>query len=106
MDILLNFNLWSIVLGLLAWLISLWAIGNYKPWKPAFSYFFCAAALLLQLFVMKHSAFSGDYAAIEDTIGAVVFAGSVMLAVTVILNVVALFKFRKDQKKAKKEAGK
>ena len=106
MEFLLNLNLWSIVLGVLAWLMGIWAIGKYKTWKFQFSYFFCAVALLLQLFVLKYSAFSGDYASIEDTIRAVIFAGIVMLAVTVILNVVAKVKSICAQRKAKKEAAK
>ena len=100
MEILLNLNLWSIILGLLACFISIWAIGKYKTWKPAFGYLFCAVALLLQLFVIKHSAFSGDYASIEDTIRAIVFAGSVMMTVTVILNLIAYFKFKNAETKA------
>ena len=106
MEILLNLNLWSIILGLLAWLMGIWAIGKYKPWKSTFSYFFCALALLLQLFVIKHEAFSGDYAAIEDTIRAIVFASIVMMSVTVILNLIASFKFKNAERKAKKETSK
>ena len=106
MEILLDLNLWSIILGLLAWLMGIWAIGKYKPWKPTVSYFFCAVALLLQLFVIKDSAFSRDYASIEDTIRAIVFAGIFMMMVTVILNVVAYFKSKNAERKAKKEASK
>ena len=106
MDMLLNLNLWSIVLGILAWLMGIWAIGKYKPWKPTVGYFFCAIALLLQLFVIKHEAFSGDYAAIEDTISAIIFAGVFMMVVTVILNLVARFKSKNAERKAKKEASK
>ena len=103
MEILLNLNLWSIILGLLAWLIGIWAIGKYKPWKPTIGYFLCSVALLIQLFVIKHEAFSGDYAAIEDTIRAIIFAGVLMMAVTVILNLVAYFKSKNAERKAKKE---
>ena len=106
MEILLNLNLWSIILGLLAWLMGIWAIGKYKLWKPTVGYFFCAVALLIQLFVIKHEAFSGDYAAIEDTIRAIVFAGVFMMAVTVILNVIAYFKSKNAERKAKKETSK
>ena len=106
MDLFLNLNLWSIVLGILAWLMGIWAIGKYKPWKPTIGYFFCAIALLLQLFVIKHEAFSGDYAAIEDTISAIIFAGVFMMVVTVILNLVARFKSKNAERKAKKEASK
>ena len=103
MEILLNLNLWSIILGLLAWLMGIWAIGKYKLWKPTVGYFFCAVALLLQLFMIKHEAFSGDYAAIEDTISAIIFAGVFMMAVTVILNLVACFKSKNAERKTKKE---
>ena len=104
MEILLDLNLWSIVLGVLAWLIGAWAIGRYKPWKFQFAYFFCAVALLLQLLVLRSSALSRDWSSVEDTIGAIVFAGIFMLSVTVILHMVAFFKCKSAKRKAKKEA--
>ena len=98
------FSVGSIALGVLAWLMSIWAIGKYKPWKPTFSYFFCAAALLLQLLEVWNRVRADDYAAIEDTVGAIAIAGIFMMAVTVILNLVAYFKFKDTERKAKKEA--
>ena len=99
-SIFANLHLWSIVLGVLAWLMGIWAIGKYKPWKMTLGYFFCAVALLLQLIAVKQS----DYSSILDTIGAVIFAGIFMLAVTVILHVVAFIKCKTAQRRAKKEA--
>ena len=103
-SILANVHLWSIVLGVLAWLMGVWAIVRYKVWKFTISYLFCAVALLLQLFAVKESAFKGDYSSIEDTIRWIVFAGIFMLVVTVILHAAAFFKFKSAQRKAKKEA--
>ena len=84
MDFSMIFCVGSIVLGVFAWLMGIWAIRKYKPWKMTFSYLFCALALLLPLFEVKNRALGGDFAAIEDTIRAVVFAGIVMLVVVVI----------------------
>ena len=105
-DFSMIFCVGSIVLGVFAWLMGIWAIRKYKPWKMTFSYLFCALALLLQLFEVKNRALGGDFAAIEDTIRAVVFAGIVMLSITVILNLAAKVKSICDQRKAKKEVAK
>lgn len=106
MELTVIFNVGSIALGVIAWLLSIWAIGKYKPWKRSYSYLLCAMALLLQLFEVRNRFLGGDYAAVEDTIMAVIIAAVMMMCVTVILNAVALFKFRRAQRVLNKQVSK
>lgn len=91
-------NLGSLLLGIGAWL---WAIAAITAATAAashrfatFSFGFCVFSLLLQLAEVKNRAAIGDYAAIEDTIGAVVFAAAVLSLITIALNLAALIKTR------------
>ena len=90
-------NIGSLILGLLAWVLPVAAMGAKK--RPmafcAGSFALCGVSLLLQLVDMRHLCMIGDFSAIDDTIGAVVFAAEVLLTVTGILNAVALLVGRK-----------
>lgn len=89
-------NLFSLVLGLLAWGLGVAAIRKRGcPWRVAGSFTCCGAALLLQHMDMDHLARIGDIAALLDTAYARVFAGGVLLAVTVGLNYAALLRSKK-----------
>ncbi|MBR7185535.1 MAG: hypothetical protein IKD37_08005 [Clostridia bacterium] len=50
----------------------------------------CSVALLLQLGEIMYRAAIDDYSAIADTIGAIVVAGVVLVAVTAVLNLAAV----------------
>lgn len=90
-------NIISLVLGIGAWTVA--AIGIAKqPFSHKFaiiSFSLCVFALIGQLFEISRRVNLGDYAAIEDTIRAVLIASVVLCATTIILNVIALIKSRK-----------
>ena len=90
------FNLLSIGLGLLAWslpVIYLWR-------KKRREFFTCgslvcvAFSLFFQLREVLNRVRMGDFAAIEDTIGAVCFCAAVLIGVALILNILAWLKKR------------
>lgn len=87
------FNLGSLILGLIAWLLPVCAIG--KKYRFALccigSISCCAVSLLFQLLEVKNRVGLEDWSALMDTIHAVVLAAFVMLAVTLLSNLVALF---------------
>ena len=89
-------NIGSLVLGVCAWVfagLAIWApkaCSSHRNTLVSFS--LCAAALVLQLVEINRRVLLADYAAIADTIRAVVIASVVLVAVTVILNLVAVAK--------------
>lgn len=90
----MSWNVFSLVLGLIAWGIAFCAIRSKKK-QVAYGYSvtsfsLCTGAIFLQFLEISHRVNNGDYAGIEDTIGAVVFAAGILAGVTIVLNVVAL----------------
>ena len=85
-------NIGSLVLGFCAWILAILAIAvpkasaSHKSTIVSFS--LCAISLVLQLFEVNRLVLIGDYAAIEDTIRAILIAAIVLVSVTVILNLV------------------
>lgn len=88
------YNLGSILLGLIAWLLPLvyLAAGKRRGLFCGSSFALCALSLYLQLREVLHRAGIGDFSAIEDTIGAVVFAATVLLITTAVLNALTLLR--------------
>ena len=91
-------NIISLIIGIGAWVVAAIAIA-----KPAFSYkntvmsyALCTFSLVAQLFEISRRVNLGDYAAIEDTIRAVIIASIVLVVVTIILNIVAFVKSKKN----------
>ena len=89
-------NVGSIILGLGAWSFGSMAIASKKM---SASYCFsvgsfgmCAVSLLLQLLEINNRINISDFSAIEDTIRAVIIAAVVLVVVTIVLNIAALFK--------------
>ena len=86
-------NLGALAMGLGAWVLGVLALRAKNPTGglclSVCSFGACAAALLLQLMEVRNRANVRDFAAIEDTIAAVVFAAVVLLAGTILLNVAA-----------------
>ena len=84
-------NIISLVLGIGAWGVAAAAIS--KPAKShistVLSFALCAISLVVELFEISRRVNLGDYAAIEDTIRAVIIASIVLVVVTIILNIVA-----------------
>ena len=92
------FNIGSLALGFGAWIFGIFAIRAKTPRSQAntvCSFSFCIISLLLQLFEVQHRVNIGDYAAIEDTIGAIRVAAVALAFVTIAFNIVALLKSRK-----------
>lgn len=89
------FNTGSLILGLLAWIIPFIAIkrppkkDNWTAFSPL-SFGCCGAALILQLFEIRHRVQIQDWSAILDTIGAIVWVSVILLAFTILLNIFAL----------------
>ena len=91
-------NIISLVLGIGAWGVAVVAI--LKPTvshkSTILSFSLCALSLVAQLFEISRRVNLGDYAAIEDTIRAVIIASIVLVIVTIILNIIALIKAKKN----------
>lgn len=86
-------NILSLFLGLTAWGLGFAAIaGKGRPALVFSSMTACAMSLLLQLWEVHSRAGLGDWAAVEDTIGAVLFAAAALVAVTVAVNLAALLR--------------
>lgn len=88
-------NIASLLLGLAAWALPIVAlIGKKKP-RTALSAACCSLSLLCQILYTQHLVNIRDWAAMEDTHGAVTFAAAVLVCVTAILNALSLLKDRR-----------
>lgn len=89
-------NIASLILGVCAWLFGGLAIGTPNAFSShrniLVSFGLCTVSLVFQLLEVNRRVLLGDYAAIEDTIRAVVIASVALVVITIILNVVALVK--------------
>lgn len=94
-------NIGSLILGICAWLFGGLAIATPKALSShrntLVSIGLCTVSLVLQLLELNRRVILGDYAAIEDTIRAVLIASIVLVVITIILNLVALVKTKKKQ---------
>ena len=88
----------SLVLGIGAWAVAAIAIAKpaYYNKNVILSFALCTFSLISEFFEISRRVNLGDYAAIEDTIRAVIIASIVLVVVTIILNIVALVKSRKN----------
>lgn len=86
----------SLILGACAWLFAGLAVTAPKTFtshrNTLASFSLCAISLVLQLFEINRRVLLGDYAAIEDTICAVLIASVILVSITIILNFIALVK--------------
>ena len=91
-------NIISLIFGICAWGVAVVAI--LKPTvshkSTILSFSLCALSLVAQLFEISRRVNLGDYAAIEDTIRAIIIASIVLVIVTIILNIIALIKTKKN----------
>ena len=89
----------SIVLGIGAWLLGIFAItvpDAVRSFRNSLcSFSGCILSLLLQLYEVSIRVSIGDYAAIDDTIGAVIMAAQVLIFVTIVLNIFAFVKVKR-----------
>lgn len=95
-------NIGSLLLGISAWVLACCAINCKKTHTLSkfsiASFSFCAYSLLLQFLEISNRVSTGDFSAIEDTIRAVIIAASVLVVITITLNIVAFAKGRKLKK--------
>ena len=85
------FNLLSIGLGLLAWSLPViyLCIKKHREFFTCGSLACVALSLYFQLREVLNRVHMRDFAAIEDTIGAVCFCAAVLIGVALILNILA-----------------
>lgn len=92
-------NILSLIWGVSAWLLAILAVTASKAItshrNTILSFIFCILALVSQFFEINNRVNIGDYAAIEDTIRAVLIAAIVLIFTTVALNIAALVKSKK-----------
>ena len=81
----------SLILGFTAWGIGLFGILRRKR-VGTFTWPLCALSLYFQLRQVNLLVRKEDYAAIEDTFPAILFAAGVLLAVNAILSVITRFR--------------
>lgn len=95
-DVRYVFNLASILLGIAA---IVFAVHSLQVRGCLICCTVCAGttglSLLCQLFALNYLAGIGDWAAIEDTIGARCLAAAVLLGVILVLTIAALIRSRK-----------
>lgn len=88
-------NLLSLLLGLVSW--GLGAAAVIRPgirWTSAVSLLSCCVSLLLQLAEVHRLTELGDWSALMDTMDAVLAAAILLMAVTAVLNLIALFRVK------------
>lgn len=90
------YNILSLALGCLAWLCGASAIAARTVRTchrlTATSLTLSALSLLSQLCELRRLSILRDFAAVEDTVGAVVLAAAVLVGVTLLLCGIAVFK--------------
>ena len=91
-------NIVSLIFGIGAWVVAAIAIAKHAYYNKSviLSFALCMFSLISEFFEISRRVNLGDYAAIEDTIRAVIIASIVLVVLTIILNIVALVKSKKN----------
>ncbi|WP_217587517.1 hypothetical protein [Lentibacillus saliphilus] len=94
-------NIGSLILGLAAWITPIVSLLRNKQQTnnklvtfSIISFSACSIAICLQIFYNLHLVRIEDWAALMDTIGAVAFVSTVLVIVTILLNVFTLIFYR------------
>lgn len=92
-------NLGSLLLGILAWALPATAllrkpIGKSLMRTILFSLGACSLALLMQIGYQNHLVNIGDWTALEDTSGALLWVSTVLVLVSLLLNGLLLARAR------------
>ncbi|WP_223702574.1 hypothetical protein [Sutcliffiella deserti] len=94
-------NIGSLVLGLIAWILPVINLLQYKKHEhrnwgvlSIMSISACSISLYFQMVYNNYLVKIEDWSALMDTSGGVVFAATVLLVVTLLLNVITLFVYR------------
>ncbi|MFS0690020.1 hypothetical protein AB1K89_12375 [Sporosarcina sp. 179-K 8C2 HS] len=91
-------NVGSLVFGLIAWIlpvVNLMGINKHWAALSIMSLSACAISLFFQIYYNYHLVQIEDWTALMDTMGAVVYAATVLLVVTLLLNVFTLIVYRR-----------
>ncbi|MEG6521528.1 hypothetical protein [Desulfotomaculum sp. 1211_IL3151] len=90
-------NVGSLLLGLIAWTLPVVNLMQYKKrefrnWSTLsiMSIIACSISLYFQIIYTNYLVKIEDWSALMDTSGVLVFVGSVLLIVTLLLNVITL----------------
>lgn len=85
-------NIGSLLLGLTAWILPLVFIFasqlRANRWVPIVSLAACSVALVLQIAYQNHLVRIEDWTGLEDTSGPLLNVSSVLVLVTLVLNVI------------------
>lgn len=99
-------NLGSLVFGLIAWGLPVFALlrnnkGKRKNWSVlcALSISACSLAMKLQLNEVKYRVGIEDWSALADTSGAVATVSSILFTITIILNAIVFFVYYEANRK-------
>jgi cytochrome c oxidase subunit 4 len=94
-------NLGSLLLGLIAWILPIVSLikhskTEHKNWVvfSTVSFAACSLSLFFQIVYQDYLAKIEDWSAIMDTSDELVFVSAVLIAVTIVLNVITLIKYR------------
>jgi hypothetical protein len=94
-------NIGSLVLGLIAWILPIINLMKnnkqvHKNWVvlSLMSISACAISICFQIFYQNHLVKIEDWSAIMDTMGSVAFVSTVLLVVTILLNVITIIVYR------------
>ena len=94
-------NVGSLVLGLIAWILPVVALllNNEQEQRKWVALSFvslsaCAISICMQILYTRHLVQIEDWSALLDTMGAVAFAATVLLIVTLFLNVITLIRYQ------------
>lgn len=90
-------NIFSLLLGLIAWVLPIYNIINYQKKHPTrwvilslVSMGACATSLCLQIFYNHYLVTIKDWSALMDITGGVAFAAGTLFMITIILNAVTV----------------
>lgn len=88
---------YSLLIGLTAWIFAILAMAKRSTGWMFASFSLCAIAAVLPSYETQHRLDFGDVGGAMDTIGGIIFGQTVLIAVTILLNAIALRRIRKSQ---------
>jgi cytochrome c oxidase subunit 4 len=99
-------NLGSLLLGIKAWLLPVINLAKHnksehKNWHilAIISIFACAVSLYFQIIYHNYLVNKEDWSALMDTSDPVLLVSSMLIVVTLILNVITIIRYTKNGKK-------
>lgn len=94
-------NVGSLILGLIAWILPIININNYKKrdkknrtYLSILSMSACIISLWFQIIYNYHLVEIGDWSALMDTTGALVRVSGILVIITIILNIINMFLYK------------